>query len=268
MADLFTTPSWESVMGSRPRTRTRAPVQTPLPGGGYTAPGTSVNDGVLTSPGIPESEVNQPERPPTPGPALPVPRYEDMLNAAPGPDWSAAAPTRTSYGRPAQGNRTLPNFGQYGESGENASGWLSGLFGGLADSEGGFDIGNFNPWNRDGSRRGGGTGSGGTGSGGSGSDWTGGGIGSGMIATGSPYSGRTGMSASDVEFWNLPGDRRAAYFERMAMRSVGDYDRDPETGEVIGGPKTTAIRQLMGDLEQTAREQLQQLGGYMPRVSY
>lgn len=92
MADLFTTPSWESVMGSRPRTRTRVPTQTPLPGGGYTTPGTSVNDGVLTSPGIPESEVNQPERPPTPGPALPVPRYEDMLNAAPGPDWSAAAP--------------------------------------------------------------------------------------------------------------------------------------------------------------------------------
>lgn len=264
MADLFTTPSWESMMGSRPRTRTRTTAQTPLPGGGYSAPGTSVNtgDGPITTPGIPEDQVNRPERPPIPGAAIPVPRYEDFLSAAPEPDWGSSG-VRTTYGRNASSGLGFPSFGQYGNSGE--SGGLNRfeeLFNRFSD--GGFDMENFTwaPRAGSGNRRGGGA------NGGSdGGDW-GSGLGTGMIATGSPYTGRTGMSAADVEFWNLPADRRASYFERMAMRSVGDYDRDPGTGEIIGGPKTTAIRQLMGDLEQTAREQLQQLGGYMPRVNY
>lgn len=227
-----------------------------------------------TSPGIPEDQVTHlpppPQTPPTPGPAIPPPRYEDMLSGWDGED--SGGFTSQYRGGGQRGPSTSP-FGAYGNSGEQVGGFFSGLsdyFGG------GSGDGGANGWLDDYYNRTTGRGD----RGGGGIDTTppgSAGSGGGLIATGSPYLGRQGMSAADVEFWNLPADYQAAYFERLAMKSVGDYDRSEPTldsfgnvidpgGEIISGPKTTAIRQLMSDMAQTARSQM--LSGYMPRVSY
>lgn len=93
------------------------------------------------------------------------------------------------------------------------------------------------------------------------------------------YTGPSGLQPGDSRFWNMPAGMQSAYFERMAISRIGDYDRsepdiDPATGQpipgtggkIIGGPNTTAIRQLMADLEATARAQMMQ--GYQPTVRY
>ena len=260
-------PSWEDVLnGQNSRRRSSAPSNPGNPGG----------SGPITTPGIPEDQVTHLPppigdwtTPPSTGPIIPPPRYEDLYGALPQePDWGSGAPS-TRYGGGGQRGYSGSPFGSYGNSGEQAQGFLSGLsnlFGGDGQTpdwlsnlgQGGFD---------------GGRGRTGTPDSGSSSAIHG----AGMVATGSPYTGRTGMSAADVEFWNMPADMQASYFERMAMKKVGDYDRSEPTydnygqivdpgGEIVSGPKTTAIRQLMSDMAQTARAQM--LSGYMPRVNY
>lgn len=251
-SDYNSTPSWRDIFNGGQRRQTQ-------PAPDYGNPGGS---GPITTPGIPEDQVTQlPPPPPSSGPIIPPPRYEDLYGAMPQePDWSSGA-LSTYYGGGGQRGPTQSPFGAYGNSGEQAGG---GFFSGLGD----FFGGNYG----DGGNRGGNSGAGYNPPG----DYTNAGK-AGMIATGSPYTGRTGMSAADVEFWNLPADMQASYFERLAMQKVGDYDRSEPTydnygqvvdpgGEIISGPKTTAIRQLMSDMAQTARAQM--LSGYMPRVNY
>lgn len=257
---LGSTPSWTDIL-SRTNSGRRGQRQPSQPGG------------PITSPGIPEDQVTHlpppPQTPPTPGPAIPPPRYEDMLNGW--NDDGSGGFTSQYRGGGQRGPSTSP-FGSYGNSGEQAAN----LWGGLSDYFGGGQAGDFFGGLGD---MFGNYGDGGN-RGGRGNDTTppgSAGSGGGLIATGTPYLGRTNMSAADVEFWNMPADYQSAYFEKMALRSVGDYDRsepqydaqgnmiDPG-GEVVTGPKTTAIRQLMSDMAQTARSQM--LSGYMPKVSY
>lgn len=248
------TPTWRDMLSRSAPRQQRPPSQ---PGG------------PITSPGIPEDQVTHlpppPQTPPTPGPAIPPPRYEDMLNGW--NDDSTGGFTSQYRAGNQRGPSTTP-FGAYGNSGEQAANFFGGLGGYFGGGQAGDFFGNYGNGDNRGSNSGAGYNQPG--------DYTSAGN-AGLVATGTPYLGRKGMSAADVEFWNLPADYQASYFERMAMQSVGDYDRSEPTldsmgnvvdpgGEIISGPKTTAIRQLMSDMAQTARSQM--LSGYMPKVSY
>ncbi|TXH54628.1 MAG: hypothetical protein E6Q97_10425 [Desulfurellales bacterium] len=218
--------------------------------------GTPGGSGPITTPGIPEDQVTHLPPPPdygTPPSQTPWggPSADDIM--APyfrGSQYSSNRGS-TSYTPPAGTGQGWVNPGQT----ENFWGGLSDYLGNYGD--GGNRGGNTNPYPDAGA---------------TGTSY--------MYSSNDPlYTGPGGLQPGDSRFWNMPANMQSSYFERLAVSRIGDYDRaepdiDPATGQpipgtggqIISGPKTTAIRQLMADLEATARAQM--LQGYQPSVRY